>query len=251
MRVFGLIGKHLGHSFSKQYFTKKFQDENLSGCIYQNFSMNVLREEIPALKSIPGLSGLNVTIPYKNEIIPFLDEIDPVCKKIGACNCIRIREGKWKGFNTDIIGFERSFLPGWNNKQNSAVILGTGGAAAAVAFVLNRNEIPYILVSRNPESKKNTIGYEDLDADLMDRYKVIINTTPTGTFPNVDEYPSIPYQYLRPDHYLYDLIYNPAETTFLQMGKAKGALIKNGEEMLHIQAEESWRIWNEEINETL
>lgn len=244
MRVFGLIGKSLGHSFSKQYFTKKFQDEDLSGCVYKNFPIADLRQAIPTLKTLPDLAGLNVTIPYKSDIIPFLDETNPVCEQIGACNCILIREGKWKGYNTDIIGFARSFLPGVNQRK-SAIILGTGGAAAAIAFVLSCNEIPYLFVSRNPEGKKNTIGYTALDAAVMEQYQIIINTTPTGTFPNVKEYPAIPYQYISANHYLYDLIYNPVETAFLKMGAVQGALIKNGEEMLRIQAEESWRIWNE------
>jgi shikimate dehydrogenase len=200
-------------------------------------------KDLPALLlSYPDLEGLNVTIPYKQEVIPYLDESTEVVKEIGACNCIKISGGKLKGFNTDVVGFKRSLethlLPG----HDKALILGTGGAAKAVQYALKQLHIEYKLVSRRKTSEG--LGYEDIGEEILDQYPLIINTTPLGTYPNVDEAPPIPYKYLSPSHLLFDLVYNPAKTKFLQKGEEQGARIANGHEMLVLQAEESWHIWN-------
>jgi shikimate dehydrogenase len=242
MRRFGLIGKTLSHSFSKNYFTRKFAREHIDNCRYDLFELQTI-EDLPAiLLSYPDLEGLNVTIPYKQEVIPFLDEATEVVKEIGACNCIKISGGKLKGFNTDVIGFKRSLeshlLPG----HDKALILGTGGAAKAVQYALKEMDIEYKLVSRRKTGEG--LGYEDIGEEILNQYTLIINTTPLGMYPNVDEAPPIPYQYLSSRHLLFDLIYNPAKTKFLQNGEAQGARIANGHEMLILQAEESWRIWN-------
>jgi shikimate dehydrogenase len=242
MRRFGLIGKTLSHSFSKNYFTQKFAREHINNCRYDLFELPTI-EELPALLlSYPNLEGLNVTIPYKQEVIPYLDEATEVVKEIGACNCIKISGGKLKGFNTDVVGFKRSLethlLPG----HDKALILGAGGAARAVQYALKELGIEYRLVSRLKTGEG--LGYEDVGEDILKKYRVIINTTPLGMYPNLDEAPPIPYQYLSPAHLLFDLIYNPAKTKFLQNGEAQGARIANGHEMLVLQAEESWRIWN-------
>jgi shikimate dehydrogenase len=242
MRRFGLIGKTLSHSFSKNYFTRKFAQEHIDNCRYDLFELQTI-EDLPAiLLSYPDLEGLNVTIPYKQEVIPFLDEATEVVKEIGACNCIKISGGKLKGFNTDVIGFKRSLeshlLPG----HDKALILGTGGAAKAVQYALKEMDIEYKLVSRRKTGEG--LGYEDIGEEILNKYTLIINTTPLGMYPNVDEAPPIPYQYLSSRHLLFDLIYNPAKTKFLQNGEAQGARIANGHEMLILQAEESWRIWN-------
>jgi shikimate dehydrogenase len=242
MRRFGLIGKTLSHSFSKNYFTRKFAQEHIDNCRYDLFELQTI-EDLPAiLLSYPDLEGLNVTIPYKQEVIPFLDEATEVVKEIGACNCIKISGGKLKGFNTDVIGFKRSLeshlLPG----HDKALILGTGGAAKAVQYALKEMDIEYKLVSRRKTGEG--LGYEDIGEEILNQYTLIINTTPLGMYPNVDEAPPIPYQYLSSRHLLFDLIYNPAKTKFLQNGEAQGARIANGHEMLILQAEESWRIWN-------
>jgi shikimate dehydrogenase len=242
MRRFGLIGKTLSHSFSKNYFTRKFAQEHIDNCRYDLFELQTI-EDLPAiLLSYPNLEGLNVTIPYKQEVIPFLDEATEVVKEIGACNCIKISGGKLKGFNTDVIGFKRSLeshlLPG----HDKALILGTGGAAKAVQYALKEMDIEYKLVSRRKTGEG--LGYEDIGEEILNKYTLIINTTPLGMYPNIDDAPPIPYQYLSSRHLLFDLIYNPAKTKFLQNGEAQGARIANGHEMLILQAEESWRIWN-------
>jgi shikimate dehydrogenase len=245
MRRFGLIGKTLSHSFSKNYFTQKFQREQIHNCRYDLFELPAI-EDLPALLlSYPDLEGLNVTIPYKQEVIPFLDEVTEVVKEIGACNCIKISGRKLKGFNTDVVGFKSSLethlLPG----HDKALILGTGGAAKAVQYALNELDIAYKLVSRRKTG--DGLGYEDIGDEILNQYTLIINTTPLGMYPNVDEAPPIPYQYLSSHHLLFDLVYNPAKTKFLQKGEEQGASIANGHEMLILQAEESWRIWNAEF----
>jgi shikimate dehydrogenase len=242
MRRFGLIGKTLSHSFSKNYFTQKFAQEHINNCRYDLFELPTI-EDLPALLlSYPDLEGLNVTIPYKQEVIPFLDEATEVVKEIGACNCIKISGGKLKGFNTDVVGFKRSLETHLLPDHDKALVLGTGGAARAVQYALQELGIEYKLVSRRKTGEG--LGYEDIGEDILDQYPLIINTTPLGTYPNVDEAPPIPYKYLSPSHLLFDLVYNPAKTKFLQNGEAQGARIANGHEMLVLQAEESWRIWN-------
>jgi shikimate dehydrogenase len=242
--VYGLIGNPLSHSFSKKYFSEKFSKEHIDNCEYRNFEIKDLQKEIPALKSNPLISGLNVTIPYKSEIFSFLDNISEVCKEINACNCIKIADGKWEGFNTDVTGFERSFGIHLQPHHIKALILGTGGSSKAVAYVLKKLNIEFLIVSRKKETLPGCINYELLSPELIREYTVVINTTPAGMYPNVEEYPKIPYEYVTSKHYFFDLIYNPSKTLFLSKAEAMGAVIKNGESMLTIQAEESWKIWS-------
>lgn len=244
MKIYGLIGKSLSHSFSQRYFTEKFLKENISDCRYQNFQIKELAKEIPDLKKLPGLSGLNVTIPYKSDIISFLDHLTEETKEINACNCIQIKEGNWIGHNTDIIGFGKSFLPHLKPFHKKALILGTGGAAKAVAFVLMRSGIQFLEVSRSKKEGSSAITYNDLSKEIIEEYSVVINTTPVGMFPSENDYPQLHYQYISSRHYFFDLIYNPEKTLFLAKGEERGATIENGEKMLRIQAEESWKIWN-------
>ena len=240
-RKFGLIGKNIDYSFSKKYFSEKFKKENLD-CTYSNFDI----ENISLIESIlqkNGISGYNVTIPYKQEIIKFLDEIDEVAKAIGAVNTIKKIDNKNIGFNTDCIGFERSLIPLIENKKpDSALILGGGGASKAVKYVLKKIKINYSTVSRK-EGKSEFI-YENLNDVIINRFKMIINCSPVGTFPNINKCPNIPYKHLTKEHVLYDLVYNPIESLFLRRGREFGCKTKNGLEMLEIQANESWRIWN-------
>jgi len=241
MAVFGIIGFPLGHSFSKKYFEEKFQKLGIEGSnSFQNFSIESL-DDLPQVLSTQDLQGFCITIPHKKNIIPFLSEVSPEVQEMGACNCVRIKDGKLFGYNTDIVGFEKSFAQKLTPERNKALILGTGGASAAVAFVLRKLNIPHQFVSRNTA---DTWTYEQLTPEIMDEYKIIVNCTPLGMSPNIDDAPSIPYQYITSQHYLYDLIYNPAETKFLALGKEKGAATENGLQMLILQAEENWRIWN-------
>lgn len=244
MKLYGLIGKSLSHSFSQRYFTEKFQKENIPLCEYRNFELKDLNTGIPGLKEMADLHGLNVTIPYKTGILSFLDDLSVASKEINACNCINIKGGKWTGYNTDVVGFEKTFVTHLKPFHHKALILGTGGASNAVAFVLKKLNIEYLKVSRSAGEVGSIISYNDISDDLMDQSKIIINTTPLGTFPKVDEYPPLPYQFITNQHYCYDLVYNPPTTVFLLKSRHQGAVIENGEKMLEIQAEESWRIWN-------
>jgi len=243
VRKFGLIGYPLTHSFSQKYFTEKFLREGISGAVYENFPL-------PAIAALPDvlrdaeLCGLNVTIPYKQEVMPFLHVADAVVTEIGACNCIRIRDGRLYGYNTDVVGFERSVIRKLRPWHDQALILGTGGAAKAVEYVMKKLGIRYRHVSRRAGA--GGLSYEQVDAALLSHYTLIINTTPLGMSPKVDACPQLPYGALTSRHYLYDLIYNPTRTLFLQKGEESGATVENGQEMLIIQAEESWRIWNAE-----
>jgi shikimate dehydrogenase len=242
MRRFGLIGYPLSHSFSQKYFTEKFQRERVSGAVYENFPLATI-DELPAvLEKYPDLEGINVTIPYKQDVIPFLWQQNDVVKAIGACNCIKIVKGKLEGYNTDVAGFEISLEKLLEPYHKKALVLGTGGAAKAVHYVLQKKGIEYMEVSRNPLGRRQ-ISYNDVD-EIMHDHLLVVNTTPLGTYPNTDEYPPIAYDMLTPRHYLFDLTYNPPVTAFLKKGQEKGALVKNGGEMLVIQAEESWKIWN-------
>ncbi len=243
MKLFGLIGYPLSHSFSKKYFTEKFEKEGISDCRYELFSIAAIEELKNVLDQHPELCGLNVTIPYKQQVISFLDETDDVVRKIKACNCISIKEGKLKGYNTDVTGFERALQEKLKPQHTSALILGTGGAAKAVEFVLQKLGIGFTYVSRKPTV--NNYSYEMLTPAIMADHLLIINTTPLGMYPAVNEAPPVPYEALTPGHYLFDLVYNPEKTLFLQKGEERGTAIKNGYEMLQIQAEESWRIWDE------
>lgn len=248
MRKFGLIGFPLTHSFSQGYFANKFVHENIEDAHYANYPIDTI-QKFSALWEDSSLIGLNITIPYKKEVLVYLDEMSDVVKQMQACNCIRKVNGKLIGYNTDVIGFQKSLEPFLQPHHQKALILGTGGAAAAVKFVLTQLGIEYAFVSRKTTEHKghSTFNYDDLDATIMRAHTLIINTTPVGTFPNSDKFPAIPYELLSVQHHLYDLVYNPAETAFLQKGKQKGATIQNGLQMLHLQAEESWKIWNESI----
>lgn len=242
MKQFGLIGYPLSHSFSKNYFTKKFQDEGIANCRYELFPIKTITELNILLQQENELQGLNVTIPYKETVLPFLQHVSPAVAEIGACNCIRIKDGQLEGFNTDVIGFEQTLQPLLMPQHTKALILGTGGAAKAVAWVLKQKGIHYQYVSRTPGEGRMT--YEELNANVLSSYTIIINTTPLGMQPNIHQKPSLPYTLLTQQHLCYDLIYNPSKTNFLLEAEKQGAVIKNGEDMLIIQAEESWKIWN-------
>lgn len=244
MKVYGLIGYPLSHSFSKGFFAEKFAREGIQECVYESFSLPAITE-LPALIAKYGeeLNGLNVTIPYKEAVIPYLDELSPAAEKMKAVNCIRFQDGRKVGHNTDAIGFWRSLEPLLQPHHNKALILGTGGASKAVQYVLESANIPYLLVSR--QAGPDTISYEALTADIMATHTLIVNTTPLGMYPHVEAAPALPYNLIDDRHLLYDLIYNPAVTAFLQKGADNGATIKNGHEMLILQAEASWIIWNE------
>ena len=241
MRQFGLIGYPLGHSFSKKYFSEKFIKEEIWNTGYENYPIASI-SELSNILANPNLQGFNVTIPYKEQVLPFLDEQSEVVRNMGACNCVKIVNGKTIGYNTDVIGFQQSFQPLLQSHHQKALILGTGGASKAVQYVLTNLNIPFKLVSRI--SPENGFSYDTLTPEILEQYTIIINTTPLGTFPKVEEAPVLPYQALTNLHYLYDLVYNPELTKFLSYGQAVGATIKNGADMLVLKAEESWRIWN-------
>ena len=242
---FGLVGKDISYSFSQQYFSKKFEALNLKDHLYQNFDISSSDNFADIIAKAENLKGINITIPYKEEVLEYLDEIDEEAKNIGAVNTIKILENnKLKGFNTDVYGFEKSINPFLEKHHKKALILGTGGASKAVNFVLNNLDIEVLFVSRNPK-RENEISYNDLTESIITSYTVIINCTPIGTHPAVDECPNIPYQYITSNHLLYDLIYNPSQTLFLKKGLEKKAKASNGFKMLELQAEKSWEIWNE------
>jgi shikimate dehydrogenase len=243
MRRYGLIGYPLSHSFSQRYFTEKFEREGITGCGYTNYALAAI-EELPGVLADPELLGLNVTIPYKQQVIRYLDVLSPVVEAIGACNCIAIEGGVRTGYNTDVVGFEQSLVPHLASAHRQALILGTGGAAKAVEWVLGRLGIGWLSVSRRPRPGTGHIGYADIDAGLLATHTLIVNTTPLGMYPDIAACPPLPYEAMGPQHYLFDLVYNPDRTLFLQKGEARGATVENGHRMLVLQAEESWRIWN-------
>jgi shikimate dehydrogenase len=241
LKKYGLIGYPLTHSFSKGYFAEKFKKEGIENAVYDTYPLEKINDFIPLLRNNPSLVGLNVTIPYKEAVIPYLDELSAEAKIIGAVNTIKIINGKKIGFNSDVVGFEESLLKHLKPIHNNALVLGTGGAAKAVWFVLEKLNIPYIKVSRT--ANENAIAYKDVSEDLIKNHLLIINTTPLGMSPNLETKPEIPYQALTRNHFLYDLVYNPPTTQFLEMGQKMGATIQNGLPMLHGQAERSWEIW--------
>lgn len=242
-RKFGLIGKKISYSFSKNYFTKKFEKEQLTNCSYENFDLTSIAQFPKLRREHPDLCGMNVTIPYKEKVITYLDKLHPKAKKIGAVNCIKItKAGKLKGYNTDYYGFKKSIQPLLQKHHQKALILGTGGAAKAIAFALAELGILYTFVSRTKSD--NALDYRYVNATTFDNYKIIINCTPLGTLPNIEEFPPIPFDYFTAEHLAYDLIYNPEETSFLRQARLKGASTKNGLEMLQLQAEKGWKIWN-------
>ncbi|RCH56754.1 shikimate dehydrogenase [Mucilaginibacter hurinus] len=260
MRKFGLIGYPLSHSFSKKYFTEKFEKEGITDAVYELYPIEDIKTFSKFLHENPDLCGINVTIPYKLDVLEYIDWLDAEAKQVGAVNCIRIDKEspisvafqgevafggddfRLEGFNTDVYGFEMSLRPLLKSHHKSALVLGDGGAAKAVYCVLDKLEMPYQKVTRRP--LPGAILFNELTPELMADYTLIINTTPLGTYPNVEECPPILYDYITADHLLYDLIYNPEQTLFLKKGAEKGAATKNGLEMLILQAERSWEIWN-------
>lgn len=242
MTKYGIIGYPLGHSFSKGFFTEKFARESINAQ-YLNFEIPDVAMLPNVLRNNPELRGLNVTLPHKQAVIPLLDEMSEEAKEIGAVNVIRVRNGKLKGFNSDIIGFTNSIKPLLMPHHKKALILGTGGASKAIRVGLNRLGIEWTYVSRSP--RESMITYEDITAETLQAYTVIVNCSPVGMFPNVAQAPDIPYDCLSDKHLLFDLVYNPEETLFMKKGREQGATVKNGLEMLHLQAVASWDFWNE------
>ncbi|MDO6389349.1 shikimate dehydrogenase [Pontibacter sp. BT731] len=245
MRKFGLIGKKLGHSFSKRYFSEKFAREGIADAVYELYELPEITGFPDLLAHEPELVGLNVTVPYKEAVIPYLHELDVSAARIGAVNTVRIADGRTKGYNTDYIGFRdtlQQFYPAGEDAK--ALVLGTGGAAKAVWAALDELAIPYTSISRNPA--QNQLHYEAVTPEVLQAYTLIINTTPLGMAPDTGSAPAIPYDALTPGHYLYDLVYNPEETLFLQKGRLAGAHTLNGLPMLHGQAEAAWKIWTNE-----
>jgi shikimate dehydrogenase len=241
MRRFGIIGNPLEHSHSPEYFSAKFKDENLQDAVYEIFSLDSIDQLTDLLNRFPDIVGLNVTSPFKKSVIHFLDALDKDAEELGSVNTIRVAEGKLIGFNTDAPAFELSIEP-IKSKVQKALVLGTGGASNAICHVLDRLAIGYLLCSRSP--KDNQIAYHMLDMEIISKCNLIINATPLGMYPKVDSAPDIPYKHISAEHILYDLVYNPEETAFLKRGKMKGATIKNGLEMLHLQADLAWNIWS-------
>ncbi len=247
-RLFGIIGFPLSHSFSQKYFSDKFQNEKLTHCEFKVFPTENIEELTSIITSNPSVSGLSVTIPHKQSVIALLDKMDELATTIGAVNCVKrkqLENGKWKltGYNTDAFGFEGSIKPLLKSHHKRALILGTGGASKAIAFSLKKLGIEFNFVSRTALSS-NCMTYENLNKTIIETHSIIINTTPLGMFPNINGCPPIPYENISSTHLLFDLNYNPEVTLFLQKGKDKLATIKNGLEMLHLQAEKSWEIWN-------
>lgn len=242
-RKFGLIGSNISYSFSKQYFTEKFSINHFDNCEYENFDIQNLEQFKEIIKTSKGLVGLNVTIPFKEEIIPYLDKISKNAKKIGAVNCITIsKKKKLKGYNTDFSGFKKALKPLLKKHHTKALILGTGGASKAIAYALKKLNIEFDFVSRNPSEYE--FGYNELTQEIFNEYHIIINTTPVGTFPNVNEAPPLNYEFFTPKHIAFDLVYNPEKTSFIKKANKAGAITKNGHQMLINQAEKAWIIWN-------
>ncbi len=250
MKLYGLIGYPLTHSFSEKYFKAKFRKENISDVDFKTFAIKDLKDFSSIIKSNPDLKGLSVTIPHKENIIPFLDELDETAKNIGAVNCVKIdtrnknQEPRLIGFNTDAYGFQQSIKPFLETQHERALILGTGGAAKAVAYVLKNIGIDVYFVSRK-NNQKECFSYSDLNQNILSKIKLIINATPLGMYPNTTEFPEIPYECITSEHLCYDLIYNPEESLFLQKAKNNGAVTINGLSMLHHQADKAWEIWNQ------
>ena len=242
---FGLIGKSLSHSFSKAYFEKKFSDLKLHNYNYQNFEIAEISQVLNVFNT-QSLKGLNVTNPYKEEIIPYLNSLSPEALEMGAVNCIKFVNEKTIGYNTDYYGFAQSIKPFLEAQHNKALILGTNGASKTVAYALKKIGVEvYFVTSSSVKKNENTFFYSELNTHIFNAFKLIVNTTPVGLFPNINEAPKIPYEYITANHLCYDLIYSPTETLFLKHAKQQGALVVNGYSMLQLQAEKSWEIWNE------
>ena len=247
MDKYGLIGYPLGHSFSISYFNQKFKDENIDA-VYENFEIPTIDLLPEVLDSNPNLKGLNVTIPYKQKVIPFLDNISPEARAIGAVNVIKVihdgKNTKLKGYNSDVIGFTQSIEPMLERFHKKALILGTGGASKAIDYGLKSLGLETVFVSRF--ERPDTIQYKTITPDVIEEYNVIVNCTPLGMYPHTDECPLLPYEAMDSHTILYDLIYNPDETLFMKRGAEHGANVKNGLEMLLLQAFASWDFWHEE-----
>lgn len=246
MPLFGLIGKNISYSFSQVYFREKFEKMKLADHTYTNFDIRKIEDFPSLLHERSDIRGFNVTIPYKEAIIPYLSGLSNKAEQIGAVNVIKVGKNDLTGYNTDYHGFQASLQPLLREEHRKALILGTGGASKAVAFSFKELGIQYTFVSRNPT--EGQLSYKDLDKDILAEYLVIVNCTPLGTFPNIGNKPDIPYQHITQKHLLYDLIYNPAETSFLKEGKQRGATTSNGLKMLQLQAEKAWEIWNSPAN---
>lgn len=246
MKKYGLLGYPLTHSFSKRFFTEKFKKENIDSS-YDNFEIDTIEKFPAVVEANPEVHGLNVTIPYKEQVIPYLNELDEAAQEIKAVNTIKIirtKAGiKLKGFNTDTFGFENALVPLLKSHHKKALILGVGGASKAIKYVLRQLGIEYISASRR-ELNVDEISWEDIDQQVIENHLLIINTTPLGTYPKIDTFPNIPYEFIGNKHLLFDLVYNPEVTQFLAKGLAKGANIKNGYDMLLGQAEKAYEIWN-------
>lgn len=241
MMLYGLTGYPLGHSFSQRWFTERFRKAGITDAEYRNFPLDDIKK-LPELLTDACLLGLNITAPYKTAAMAYVEEIDPVAEEIGAINCI-VRSGNgWKGYNTDWIGFKESLKIFLDGRRPAALILGSGGASRAAVYAMRKISLPYIVVTRNPKDRE-TIGYEEITPEILSRYKLIVNATPLGTFPNIGTRPPIPYHLLSGDHLLYDMVYNPPLTSFLREGKIMGCGIENGAGMLKLQAEETWRLF--------
>lgn len=249
MNAYGLIGFPLTHSFSAEYFTEKFFRENIHDTVYELFPVENISKLIPLIEETKNLKGLGVTIPYKQQVMPFLTHIDKEAESAGAVNVIKIKRNNGlilEGFNTDIFGFSESIKHLLQPKHKKALVLGTGGAARAVVYALRKAGVKFCMVSGSKKDGHSIINYSDLTADIILSHQVIINATPVGMFPHISNAPDIPYSYITKDHLLFDLIYNPGETEFMKKGKEKGAVVSNGLQMLYLQAEKAWEIWNEE-----
>lgn len=244
MNVYGLIGYPLSHSFSKKYFTEKFAKEGIKDCVYENYELKTIDLFPGLIQSQENLRGLNVTIPYKQDVIPFLSSLDISAERVGAVNVIKVmQDGRLIGFNSDYYGFRESllkFLPE-NHASMKALVLGTGGASKAVIAALEEMDIVAQYVSRT--AKEGVWAYSDIDVSVLTNHQIVINTTPLGMSPKIDAAPDLPYEALTENHYLFDLVYNPEETLFMKKGLEQGANVKNGLEMLHLQAEKAWEIW--------
>jgi shikimate dehydrogenase len=248
MRKFGLIGYPLGHSFSKKYFYEKFSVENIMDCVYDNYPIPCITQLPGLISSDPELEGLNVTIPYKTEVIKFLDRIDPEAKEVGAVNVLKIKRSKDKiflsGFNSDTYGIRETLLPFLSGNLANAIVLGTGGSSKAVCHVLKKINVKYTLISR--DRKQGCMTYSDISPGMLNNTRLIINTTPLGMYPDINSKPDLKYDLLNEKHILFDLVYNPEITAFLKAGSERGCRTLTGLKMLHSQAERSWDIWNNE-----
>jgi shikimate dehydrogenase len=244
MKRYGLLGRTLTHSFSKDYFAQKFAEQGLQDIVYENFELKNIGEFAQLLSAHADLKGVNVTIPYKEDVLQFLTARNEIVEAIGACNCIKIDGENLTGYNTDVIGFRNALEPQLKPQHKKALVLGTGGAAKAICYVLSGLGIETRLVSRRKE--EGQCGYEDLGEELLSTHQIVVNTTPLGMYPNVNADPPVPYEFVTREHFFFDLIYNPPKTKFLEEAEKRGAQISNGQQMLIEQAEESWRIWSKE-----